>query len=72
MEACDVLLVVGTSGVVQPAAGLPRLAKRYRKPVVEINPEASSLTPIADVVCQARAAEALPLIVSAMRERPDA
>ena len=68
MEQCDVLLVVGTSGVVQPAASLPRLAKRYGKPIIEINPQDSELTEMADLVCKAKAADALPDIVAAMRK----
>lgn len=35
---CDVLLVVGTSGLVQPAAGLTAMARRTGKWVAEINP----------------------------------
>ena len=71
MEDCDVLLVVGTSGVVQPAAGLPRLAKRYRKEIVEINPQTSELTLLADVVCKAKAAAALPAILATMQKLRD-
>lgn len=41
---CDVLLVVGTSGVVQPAAGLPALARRAGKWVAEINPVPTALS----------------------------
>lgn len=36
---CDVYLVVGTSGLVHPAAGLPGLAARSGAFVAEINPE---------------------------------
>lgn len=68
MQRCDILLVVGTSGVVQPAASLPRVAKRQAKPIVEINPEDSELTAIADVVCKAKAAVALPDILAAMQK----
>ncbi len=68
MEDCDVLLVVGTSGVVQPAAGLPRLAKRHRKPIIEVNPQASELTSLADLACKAKAADALPAILAAMKK----
>jgi NAD-dependent deacetylase len=43
-NACDIYLVVGTSGLVQPAAGLPLEARRSGAFVVEINPEATPLT----------------------------
>jgi NAD-dependent deacetylase len=66
IKDCDVLLVVGTSGVVQPAASLPRHARQMGKPVVEVNPEASAITPIADLFYRGKAAEGLPKIVAAL------
>jgi len=39
LEACDVLVTIGTSGVVYPAAELPRIATSRGIPSVEINPE---------------------------------
>ena len=44
----DVALVVGTSAVVEPAASLARLAKERGAFVVEINPEATPLSRLAD------------------------
>lgn len=41
---CDVMLVVGTSATVEPAAYLPVIAKRAGAFIIEINPEATSLT----------------------------
>ena len=38
-EACDVLLSIGTSGVVQPAASIPRVALHSGATVVHINPQ---------------------------------
>lgn len=43
--ACDLFLVVGTSGVVEPAASLARLAASAGAEVWEVNPEATPLTP---------------------------
>ncbi|MDY0248541.1 MAG: NAD-dependent deacylase [Pseudomonas sp.] len=54
-ENCDVLLSVGTSGVVQPAAQIPYLALRNGAWVVHINPD--------PVACQHR--HALSLVGSA-------
>ncbi|HEX5726692.1 MAG TPA: NAD-dependent deacylase, partial [Longimicrobiaceae bacterium] len=45
----DALLLVGTSGTVWPAAELPLVAHRAGKPVIEVNPERSELTHLADV-----------------------
>jgi NAD-dependent deacetylase len=69
LEACDVILVVGTSGIVYPAAGFPALAKRAGARVVEVNPEITAVTPDADVFVQARAGEVLPALVSRMLAR---
>jgi len=41
---CDVLLVVGTSAVVYPAAGLVPLAQAAGAKIIEVNPEATPLS----------------------------
>lgn len=41
--ACDLLLAIGTSGLVQPAARIPWLAKQAGAKVVQINPTATAL-----------------------------
>jgi len=42
--ACDVMLVIGTSAEVQPAAYMPVIARRNGAKVIEINPEKTTLT----------------------------
>jgi NAD-dependent deacetylase len=69
-SACDVLLVVGTSGLVWPAAELPHLAKRQGATVLEINPAPSELTPLADVYLQGPAGEVLPQLLTAIDSLP--
>ena len=44
LEWCDLLVSVGTSGVVYPAAELPRIAIRRGIPCVEINPEETAVS----------------------------
>jgi len=61
-RACDVLLVVGTSAVVYPAAALPRVAHGAGALVVEINVEDTPLTAEADVVLRGPAAVVLPAL----------
>jgi len=61
----ELLLIVGTSGVVQPAAGLVSLCHGTS---IEINPEASALASNCDFAIAARAAEAVPAIVGALLE----
>lgn len=63
VSACDALLVVGTSGVVHPAAGLPELARQRGRPVVEINPEETAVSGLADVSWRVTAADGLPALV---------
>ena len=59
-QRCQLMLVVGTSAVVQPAASLPLLAKESGAHVVEINPQPTPLSSTVDEVLRAPAAEALP------------
>ncbi|MGE4241414.1 SIR2 family NAD-dependent protein deacylase [Ramlibacter sp.] len=59
-RACDLMLVVGTSGAVYPAAGLARMA---RGQVVVVNPQASDLDDAADVVLRDTAARSLPYLL---------
>lgn len=66
-EACQVMLVVGTSAVVQPAASLPGAARRAGATVVEINLEPTPLTPFADFFFPGKAGEVLPLIDRRLR-----
>jgi NAD-dependent deacetylase len=59
----DLMLVVGTSGMVQPAASLA--TKRYtRAYVVEINPEETALTALVDRSIRARASDVLPALAT--------
>ncbi|MDB5072502.1 MAG: NAD-dependent deacylase [Candidatus Eremiobacteraeota bacterium] len=59
----DLMLVVGTSGMVQPAASLAtkRVTSAY---VVEINPEETALTPEVDRSIRARASDVLPQLAT--------
>jgi NAD-dependent deacetylase len=62
-EACDVMLVVGTSALVQPAASLPMVGKAHGAYVVEVNLEATPLTRIADETYYGQAGEILPRLL---------
>jgi NAD-dependent deacetylase len=54
------MLVVGTSGVVSPAAGLARMAAGK---VVIINPALTELDDAADAVLRGKAAQLLPQLL---------
>jgi NAD-dependent deacetylase len=62
----DLLVVVGTSGMVYPAAGLPGLATREGVPVVEINPHGSDLSDELDHAWAVSAAVGLPALIEAL------
>ena len=64
----DLLLVVGTSGIVYPAAGLPGLATRYGVPVIEVNPHGSDLSHELDQAWPVTAAVGLPALIEALEE----
>lgn len=59
IDNCKTFLMVGTSGVVYPAASLPRYARRCNKKIVEINDEETSLSAIADYKLLGKASEIL-------------
>ena len=63
-EAADVILVVGTSAVVYPAASLAQSSRAY---VAEINPDETAITERVDCAIRGRAAEVLPGIVEGVR-----
>jgi NAD-dependent deacetylase len=61
---CDLCFVIGTSGLVYPAAGLPEIAKAAGVYVCEVNPERTPLSPLCDEVLTGKAGEVLPLFRS--------
>lgn len=63
IEKCDAMLVVGTSAMVYPAAGLPAMAKQNGAKIIEINKEASMISNIADYSLYGKAGEILPRLV---------
>jgi len=67
VNCASVLLVVGTSGVVYPAAGLVDLAVEKGIPFIEINPNKSPFSDRANAFIPLSAAAALPAIVGRLR-----
>jgi len=65
-EHCDVLLIVGTSGVVYPAAQLPALAQRRGAHVIEVNLAESALSALAEITLFGASGEILPRLLDAM------
>lgn len=60
---CDVFFSIGTSGLVEPAASLARIALQYAAAVVEVNPTVTPLTSRATFVLQGASGEVLPDLV---------
>jgi len=63
LNSCKTLLVVGTSLVVYPAASFPVQAKRNGARIIEINPEPSAQSGIADYRIYGPAGKVLPELV---------
>lgn len=66
MREADLVLVVGTSGIVQPAASLPLTALGLGVPVVEINPEPTEFSAYADYSVRLPSGVALPLMTASL------
>jgi NAD-dependent deacetylase len=64
----DVVIVVGTSSVVYPAAGLPEAALANGIPVIEVNPQPTPLSEAATVVVRETSATALPRLLQRLPE----
>jgi NAD-dependent deacetylase len=63
---CECFLVVGTSAVVYPAAGLVEVARRAGASVIEVNVEASSVSDQVDVLLRGKSGGILPRLVEAL------
>lgn len=65
-QTADVILVVGTSGLVEPAASLPKMGKAQGAKIIEVNPDYSMLTRIADVKLEGASGVLLPQLLEAL------
>ncbi len=63
VKNCSSLFLIGTSGVVYPAAGLPFIAKQNGAKIIEINDNPSELSFISDYQILGKAARILPLLI---------
>ncbi len=60
----EVCVVVGTSAVVQPAAGVAMVTRRAGGAIIEVNPEETPLTPMSAVSLRSTAAEVVPQLLA--------
>jgi NAD-dependent deacetylase len=63
LQSCDLLLVIGTSGVVYPAAGFASVAKQAGATVVEINLDETPQSPLVDLVLRGQAKDLVPQLL---------
>ena len=62
-EACDLMLAVGSSLVVEPAASIPRVARQAGARLVIVNRDPTPLDDIADAVVRGQIGAVLPELV---------
>jgi len=65
---CDLMIVAGTAGAVQPAASLPFVAGEAGARVIDINPEATAISRHADWHLSGPGATWLPALAQALSE----
>jgi NAD-dependent deacetylase len=66
---CDIMLVIGTSAVVQPASLMPVISKESGAKVIEINPEKTPLTgTVSDYIILGKAGEITRKIVAEVEQ----
>ncbi len=63
-QSSDLMLVIGTSALVYPAASLTPLAKQAGATVIEVNVEKTPHTAVTDIHLQGRAGEVVPSLVA--------
>ena len=66
---CGLLLVVGTSAEVFPAAAIPGMARQAGAAILELNPERTVLSPYVDLSLRGTAAEVLHRLLRRVEEQ---
>ncbi|HEY7535525.1 MAG TPA: NAD-dependent deacylase [Thermodesulfobacteriota bacterium] len=64
IERCQVMLITGTSGVVEPAASMGLVAKHTGKTVIEVNLESTINSSVYDLTILGKSGEILPMLCS--------
>jgi NAD-dependent deacetylase len=63
LQTCEVLLVIGTSGVVYPAAGFTSIAKDAGAMVIEVNLDQTPQSDLVDISLRGRAKDLVPILL---------
>ena len=64
LRHCELLLIIGTSGLVYPAASFAPIAKEHGAFVIELNLDPTPQSDLVDVSIQGRAKDLVPQLVS--------
>jgi len=67
VRKCQVMIIIGTTGIVMPSAQMPYLAKSAGAVLIEINPERSAFSDIVDIFLQGKAAGTMGSIMSFLK-----
>ena len=67
-QRADVVLLVGTSAVVYPAAEFPVIAHRRGAKLIEVNPQETPLSGLSTAVLRAPSGQTLPQLLARVRE----
>ncbi len=65
---CEVMIVLGTSGVVYPAAAMPQQARQAGAEIIEINPNDNSFAALTDLYIKEPTGEAMPKIMEELHK----
>jgi NAD-dependent deacetylase len=65
-QVAGVMIVIGTSATVQPAASLPVIALRSGAAVIEVNAEDTPLSAVTEVTLRGMAGEIMPQLAEAV------
>lgn len=68
LSSADCAIICGTSSVVWPAAAIPEIANDYGVKTIEINLEATPITPVVDISILSPAGKILPEIVKRLKK----
>jgi len=68
LAACDLLVAIGTSAVVYPAADMPLIAMRAGARLVEINPEDTPMSSIYEIRLRTTATEGLAQLYEGLKD----
>lgn len=69
-EKADVIIIIGSTGEVYPAANIPPLAKYKGTKVIEINPEKSLFTEtITDIFIQGKASDVMQKLFNGIKQK---